>query len=55
MAAQGYAIDRIPATGDELMAELADGLTYEAEMLSAGQLAMAGAGPALAGSNGHQR
>jgi cobaltochelatase CobN len=41
MHARGYRIDRVPASGDELMAELADGLTYEAESLTAAQLAMA--------------
>jgi len=37
----GYRVERIPATGDELMAELADGLTYDREALSAAQLARA--------------
>ena len=32
----GYRVDRIPADGDALMAELADGLTYDAESLTAG-------------------
>jgi len=31
----GYRVDRIPATGDELMAELADGLAYDSERLPA--------------------
>ncbi len=41
LAADGYRIDRRPAGGDELMAELADGLTYDAEHLSPSQLAAA--------------
>ncbi len=36
---QGYRVDRIPATSDELMAELADGLTYDAEFLTPEQIA----------------
>ncbi len=36
---QGYRVDRIPATSDELMAELADGLTYDAEFLTPQQIA----------------
>ncbi|HEY4331233.1 MAG TPA: cobaltochelatase subunit CobN, partial [Ilumatobacteraceae bacterium] len=44
---QGYVVDRIPPTSDELMAELADGLTYDAEHLTAAQLeAAVGAMPA---------
>ena len=39
LATDGYRIDRRPAGGDELMAELADGLTYDAEHLSPSQLA----------------
>ena len=39
MAAEGYAITGRPAGGDDLMAALADGLTYEADTLDAGQLA----------------
>ncbi|MBI4933451.1 MAG: cobaltochelatase subunit CobN [Actinobacteria bacterium] len=38
MAAEGYSITRIPSDGDALMAELADGLTYDAETLTTGQL-----------------
>jgi cobaltochelatase CobN len=38
LAERGYRVDRIPATSDELMAELADGLTYEAEHLTPAQL-----------------
>ena len=38
MAAEGYAITRIPSGGDALMAELADGLTYDAETLTTDQL-----------------
>jgi cobaltochelatase CobN len=37
----GYRVTRRPASGDALMAELADGLTYDAESLSATQLDMA--------------
>ena len=36
---EGYVVDRIPATSDELMAELADGLTYDAEFLTPEQIA----------------
>ena len=41
MADEGYGITRRPADGDALMAELADGLTYDAESLTAGQLGAA--------------
>ena len=45
----GYRVDRIPATGDELMAELADGLTYDQHALSPAQIAAAaGRWPAAA-------
>ncbi|MCX7619295.1 MAG: cobaltochelatase subunit CobN [Acidimicrobiales bacterium] len=37
----GYRVTRRPASGDALMAELADGLTYEAEALTPKQLAIA--------------
>jgi cobaltochelatase CobN len=37
LAAAGYRVDGIPATGDELMAELADALTYDRTSLTAGQ------------------
>lgn len=37
----GYKVDRIPADGDELMAELADTLTYDVATLNAQQLASA--------------
>ncbi len=37
----GYRVDRIPPDGDALMAELADGFTYDAETLSPEQLARA--------------
>jgi cobaltochelatase CobN len=37
----GYRVERIPPDGDALMAELADGFTYDAETLSADQLARA--------------
>ena len=37
----GYRVDRIPPDGDTLMAELADGFTYDADALSPGQLACA--------------
>ena len=47
LRAAGYRVDRIPASGDELMAELADGLTYEREALSPAQIeAAAGRWPA---------
>jgi cobaltochelatase CobN len=35
----GYRVDRIPASGDELMAELAAGLTYDSPSLSPAQVA----------------
>ena len=35
----GYRVDRIPADGDTLMAELADGLAYDRETLTAAELA----------------
>jgi cobaltochelatase CobN len=34
LRAAGYRVDRIPADGDALMAELADGLAYDSEVLS---------------------
>ena len=37
MRAAGYRVDRIPADGDELMAELADRLTYESPSLTGAQ------------------
>ena len=37
----GYRVDRIPASGDDLMAELADALTYERDSLSPAQSARA--------------
>ncbi|HEY4396985.1 MAG TPA: cobaltochelatase subunit CobN, partial [Acidimicrobiia bacterium] len=37
----GYRVDRIPPDGDALMAELADGFTYDSDALSPGQLARA--------------
>ena len=37
----GYRVDRIPSDGDELMHELATGLTYDIETLTAAQLANA--------------
>jgi cobaltochelatase CobN len=37
----GYRVDRIPASGDDLMAELADALTYERDTLSPAQSARA--------------
>ncbi|HEY1465678.1 MAG TPA: cobaltochelatase subunit CobN [Acidimicrobiales bacterium] len=37
----GYQVDRIPASGDDLMAELADALTYERDTLSPAQSARA--------------
>ncbi|HSS10936.1 MAG TPA: cobaltochelatase subunit CobN, partial [Acidimicrobiales bacterium] len=37
----GYRVDRIPADGDALMAELIDTFSYEREALTAGQLARA--------------
>ena len=41
LRAAGYAIDRIPASGDELMAELADGLVYDREALTPAALGSA--------------
>jgi cobaltochelatase CobN len=41
LRAAGYRVDRIPAEGDALMAELAGGLTYEEPQLSPTQLARA--------------
>ncbi|MFP5487924.1 MAG: cobaltochelatase subunit CobN, partial [Acidimicrobiia bacterium] len=38
MLAEGYSISRFPASGDDLMAELADGLTYDAETLTRQQI-----------------
>ncbi|MCU1504996.1 MAG: hydrogenobyrinic acid a,c-diamide cobaltochelatase, partial [Ilumatobacteraceae bacterium] len=38
MQTEGYAVDERPADGDALMAQLADGLTYEAESLTPEQL-----------------
>ncbi len=37
----GYDVRNEPASGDELLQQLADGLTYDAESLNAAQLAMA--------------
>jgi cobaltochelatase CobN len=37
----GYRVDRIPPDGDTLMAELAEGFTYDVDALSAAQLARA--------------
>ena len=41
MRQAGFRVDRIPASGDELMAELADSLTYERDTLSPTQSARA--------------
>jgi len=41
LRAAGYQVDRIPADGDSLMAELADGLTYDAAEVTPAQLAAA--------------
>jgi cobaltochelatase CobN len=41
LAAAGYRVDRIPASGDALMAELIDAFSYEDETLTADQLARA--------------
>ncbi|HEX6245643.1 MAG TPA: cobaltochelatase subunit CobN, partial [Polyangiales bacterium] len=41
LRSQGYGVDRIPETSDALMAELADGLTYDAEALTSSQLTAA--------------
>ena len=41
MADEGYTMIRRPASGDDLMAELADGLTYDADSLTAAQLDVA--------------
>jgi cobaltochelatase CobN len=38
LRAAGYRVDRIPADGDALMAELADGLTYDSPTLSQDQV-----------------
>jgi cobaltochelatase CobN len=37
----GYRVDRIPSDGDALMAELADGFTYDSDTLTPAQLALA--------------
>ena len=39
LAAAGYTMTGTPSDGDQLMAALADGMTYDAEDLTAGQLA----------------
>ncbi|GAC1587423.1 MAG: cobaltochelatase subunit CobN [Acidimicrobiales bacterium] len=41
LRAEGYRVDRIPADGDALMAELADGLTYDQERLTPLQMSAA--------------
>jgi cobaltochelatase CobN len=41
LRAAGYRVDRIPESGDDLMAELADGLAYESETVSPAQDAAA--------------
>jgi cobaltochelatase CobN len=41
LASAGYRVDRIPADGDTLMAELADALTYDRESLTPVQLGRA--------------
>ncbi|MGN6694411.1 MAG: cobaltochelatase subunit CobN [Aquihabitans sp.] len=41
LRAGGYVVDRIPETSDQLMAELADGLVYEAEELTPAEIAQA--------------
>jgi len=41
LRAAGYRVDRIPASGDELMAELADGLVYDREALTPAALTTA--------------
>ncbi|GAC1308694.1 MAG: hypothetical protein NVSMB16_05000 [Acidimicrobiales bacterium] len=41
LRAEGYRVDRIPADGDALMAELADGLTYDREHLTPRQMTSA--------------
>jgi cobaltochelatase CobN len=41
LRAEGYRVDRIPETGDALMAELADGLNYDRPILDATQRARA--------------
>ncbi len=38
LAAAGYRVDRIPTDGDTLMAELADGLTYDSSALNSSQV-----------------
>ena len=49
LRARGYHVDRIPADGDALMAELADGFAYDADVLAPAQLA--GAPGRLAGGD----
>ncbi len=44
LAASGYQVDRIPADGDALMAELADTLTYDLPTLSQTQIDQAAGG-----------
>jgi cobaltochelatase CobN len=41
LRAAGYVVAPSPASGDDLMARLADGLTYDAETLSSAELSMA--------------
>ncbi|MGH9190183.1 MAG: cobaltochelatase subunit CobN [Acidimicrobiales bacterium] len=41
LSAVGYRVDRIPADGDELMAELADALCYESDAMNPAQLSAA--------------
>ncbi len=59
LRAAGYRVDRIPADGDALMAELIDAFSYERETLTAAQLhRAAGSGPApptASGSRGYRR
>ena len=52
MAAAGYRVDRIPASGDALMAELADGLTYAERAAYAEREGVAHAGPSAANAAG---
>jgi cobaltochelatase CobN len=41
LAEAGYRVDDVPTTGDALMARLADGLTYDADTLTAAELSAA--------------
>jgi cobaltochelatase CobN len=49
LRAAGYRVDRIPATGDELMAELAERFTYDAPRLTPAQASLGAGRLAAAG------